>query len=443
MRLSESRRRDPLTVSLTRRFARRSLVYKLKLDRTIYRSCGRVSWGPKWRGWWVNFYFQAEIRLDESRCVINCFSKNTRHPGIYEVKVSAAQMTKLLNFNLPIMWRDLMEDSDEDPEIKFQILLSKLRLVNTIDGPQIILSGEETNYQLVQWPEERRKHRDEARAALQIEKVWRGRLGRKQAKHRKIWVDVKYEGAKKRQRLALEKKRRSSAAVTLQASIKRGFARKRAERVRRLADVKEEEKRKEATKLEYLNIEATKINKIVRGGMDRRRFIRLRIEARAEEMERQGIYEADVIMDGTRLFITGKIVDKKDTLDINDLAFKMEAKDEMMGRRAKLVLGNNIISKVMKKIEDGGKEEGEEREEEGVVEEAVTPYAADDISASASTVSVNTTCTKVLNCRAIFLKCIEELTLFKSVEKNIFILALKHKTAVKKIHRASTIQIEY
>ena len=39
-----------------------SLNYKLKFDRTVYRSCGRVSWGPKWRGWWVSFYFQVEVR---------------------------------------------------------------------------------------------------------------------------------------------------------------------------------------------------------------------------------------------------------------------------------------------------------------------------------------------------------------------------------------------
>jgi len=27
-----------------------SMLYKLKIERTIYRSCGKVSWGPRWRG---------------------------------------------------------------------------------------------------------------------------------------------------------------------------------------------------------------------------------------------------------------------------------------------------------------------------------------------------------------------------------------------------------
>ena len=362
----------------------------------------------------------------------------------------------MLDFNLPIVWRDLMEDTVEEPEVKFQILLSRLRLVNTIEGPRIILTGEETNYQLVLWPEERRKHRDEARAALQIEKVWRGVLGRKKANNRKLWVDVQYEAAKKKQLEALDRKRRSSAAVTLQGSIKRGFARKRAERVRRLEEVKEEERRNAGAKARYKRAMATKINKVVRGGMGRRRCIKLRIEARADEMERQGIYEVDVIMDGTRLFVTGRVVDKKATLDINDLAFKIEAKDEVMGRRAKLVLGRHVVAKVLKKMEEdaaggqeggdeGGNEGDEEKEEkEEKEEEEKSAEILDDSSIAASSiVSVDSTGTKVLNCRAIFLNCVSSLTLFKSVERNIFILALRHKTVTKKVGRNSTYAVEY
>ena len=67
----------------------------------------------------------------------------------------------------------------------------------------------------------------------------------------------------------------------------------------------------------------------------------------------------------------------------------------------------------------------------------------DDSVAAPSIVSVDSAGTKVLNCRAIFLRCVEELTLFKSAERNIFILALRHKTAAKKVGRNSTYAVEY
>ncbi|GMH56590.1 hypothetical protein TL16_g02168 [Triparma laevis f. inornata] len=423
-----------------------SLLYKLKFERTVFRSCGRVSWGPKWRSWWIGMMFQVELRLDESKCVVNCFSKNRRHPGIFEVKVTAAQMTKVLGFHLPIVWRELMEESEEDPEIKFRILLGKLRLVNTIEGAQIIITGEEHLYQLVQWPEERRKHRDENKAALSIEKVFRGHLGRKKAELRKIFIDVQYEAAKKRQMAALENKRRSSAAVTLQASIKRGFARKRAERTRRAREMEEDNRHRAQMERDWIDINATRITMIVRGMLARRRVVHLRLSLRADEMEKQGIYEADVIMEGSRVAITGTVKDRELMIGgIDDLAWRMEAKDPATGKRAKMVMGVEVVKKVLAKmeIERGEKEEEEESEKLEVVVEAKEEEEDEERTGEKTEEATLTEEKREFTFRDVFERCIKELTLFKSIERDIFILALKKKTEVKRMKRTSVINVEY
>lgn len=91
-----------------------ALVKKLKFERTLYRTCGRVSWGPLWRDWWVCFYIQVEVRLDECRLLLSGFSKDKRHPGVHKMWVSCRQMTNVLGFHNKIDWREFLEKKDEE-----------------------------------------------------------------------------------------------------------------------------------------------------------------------------------------------------------------------------------------------------------------------------------------------------------------------------------------
>jgi hypothetical protein len=409
-------------------------------------------------------------------------------------------------------------------------LIATLRLVNTVNGPRLIIRGEETEYQLVQWPEERGQHRLEKNSATCIQKVQRGRMGRKRAREIRELNDIEVAAKQRLQKMALEKKRRSSAAVTLQASIKRGNARKRADKLR-VIDEEDRRHKQLAWELEQMKAKkAVVVQSVWRGALGRRRFSRLALERRAAEMERQGIFECDVVVNGTRLYVrripaptsssvrggdrakrgsgggegacaispaaggvrgvsprqgprlpasaavahaffaldslaqqpasaaeghsfvalaeracfrrrmihaffalataggakaaarlpppplpplspfvcSRRYVEGRIQLglsNVDDMIIKIEAVDHRMDRRAKITVGNNVVSKVVEEMEEDFLSQGDRMQGGlGPVKEA-------------------------LNLRGVFLRVVDKLTLFKSIEKNIFLLAFRKEGA--------------
>jgi hypothetical protein len=397
-----------------------ALRKKLKLERTLRRTCARVGWGPQWRNWWVYYYLQIEVRLDECRMVINATSKDRRHPGTQKVSISCRQMTTLLGYHEKIEWRTFLEQKQEDVEANFSMLISKLRLVNTVEGARLILRGEETLYQLVQWPEERGQHRLERNSATIIQKIQRGRSTRRRVNELKKLNDIEKKARRNLLRMDLESKRRSSAAVTLQASVKRGFARKRADTLRKVI---EEDANTERLKFQLAALRERKavvIQSVMRGGLGRRRVSRYILEKRAAEKEREGIFECDEVVNGTRLYIVGQI--QLGLASIDDMVIKLEATDVGMGRVAKLTIGNAVIGKVV-----------EEMEEEYLAGERTRIGGGGDVGASSSS---------SLNLRGVFLRVVAKLTLFKSVEKNIFILAFKKVADLEAVKKAEAAKME-
>lgn len=240
-------------------------------------SCGKICWGPRWRGWWSEFYYQGEIHLETGFLRLRCFSKNRRHPGIFQVKISATEMSSILNIDTELSsftWRRIMEvveDASVTEEAGGELkdmwlkLVASLRLVNTTEGSKILFAGDEINFQLVQWPEEREQFRFESRSCVKIQKRWRGVKGR--ARHAKLKVTWKSEVEKRRKLkiVVFEKKRRSSAAVTLQASVKRGLGRKRAKAMQEIREHGERDAERERAEKERMFREMVKVQKIVRG----------------------------------------------------------------------------------------------------------------------------------------------------------------------------------
>ncbi|GMH61468.1 hypothetical protein TrRE_jg11239 [Triparma retinervis] len=285
-----------------------SLEYRLKLERTAIRTGGRVGWGPKWRAWYCPMYFQVEFRVEESVCLIRGWAKQRRHEGVYECRVTAKRFARVMGYLEVPTWRSTLESMESDPVAQVKQVLRSLRLVNTVVGPRLIVIGDETLHQLVMWPEEKDQFRREGRSACAIQRRYRGVLGRRRANHRRLYRHMEDEGRRRLAEAAMENKKRSSAAVVLQASVKRGLARKRADAIREIRRERELEKRRERERMEYLDIEASKCQRIVRGGMGRRRALKRRLEARADEMEKKRLYEAAVILEGTALVIEGKLV---------------------------------------------------------------------------------------------------------------------------------------
>lgn len=285
-----------------------SLEYRLKLERTAIRTGGRVGWGPKWRGWYCPMYFQVSFILEESICLIKGWAKQRRHEGIYECRLTAKRFAKVLGYLEVPTWRSTLEATDSDPGLLIKQVLRSLRLVNTVVGPRLIVIGDETLHQLVMWPEEKDQFRREGRAACSIQRVYRGALGRRKAKHRRLYRHLEDEGRRRLAEAAMENKKRSGAAVILQASVKRGLARKRADAIREIRREREIEKRKERERRDYLDIQATKCQKIVRGGVGRRRALKRKLSARAASRERLRLYEAAVVLEGTPLVLEGKLV---------------------------------------------------------------------------------------------------------------------------------------
>ena len=166
---------------------------------------------------------------------------------------------------------------------------------------------------------------DECKAATTIQKRWRGIKGR--SRHARFKVTWHEEVAKSRRIKVMhfEKKRRSSAAVVLQASVKRGFARKRAIALQEIREHTRREEEKERIRIERIYRKAVDIEKIVRSFVAKCKFARLVYEKRSDEMEKEGLFETQKYIDGTRLYITGVI--QRGLENVEDVVFRMEAKD--------------------------------------------------------------------------------------------------------------------
>ena len=407
-----------------------ALRKKLKFERTIWKTCARVGWGPQWRNWWVHFYVQLEVRLDECVCVISATSKSRRHPGVHRLVVSYRQMTAVLGNtskrnSSKIDWRSLLEEKVEDVEAYFKLLVGKMRLVNTVEGARLVLRGEEWQYQLVQWPEERGQHRVEKNAAVQVQRVLRGRRGRRYANELRDLSEVEFQARARLQKMQLERKRRSSAAVTLQANVKMGFARKRADRLRA---VEEDARRHSDLKhqTEVLREEKAVVAESVwRGALGRRKANRKRLENRAAEKERQGLFECDAVVNGTRLYVVGQIQLGLNSVD--DMVIKLEGRDERMKRTATLTVGNTVVGKVVSEMEEDFMNESRTKGRgAGAGAALAAPTAVAAVAGGGDGMGA-------LNLRGVFLRVVAKLTLFKSIEKNIFILAFKKEPKLKEM----------
>jgi len=378
-----------------------TMAYKLRIERTIHRSCGKVCWGPRWRRWWAHFYYQGEIHLERGILLLRCFSKSHRHPGIFTLELTTYDVTKVLGVDTSITsfnFRTLLESKDpKDVSSMWRIVTGKLRLINTTCGSKIVIAGEEASHHCVQWPEEREKYRNEMRRATVIQRHYRGVLGRR--RFRRLKATWKDELAKKRriEARAYESRRRSSAAVVLQASVKRGFARKKAVAMQEIRDHAKKEREKERQKERRIHRNAINIQRIVRAFVARCQFARRVYEKRSEELEKEGRFETQKYIDGTRLYITGRIQSGLDSIE--DVVFRMEAMDLIGGRKTTITVGNVIIAEVIKDME---------KEVRRAKRKEIDYDGRYDITL-----------------RKVFLRSIDKLTLFKNKEKNIFILAYR------------------
>ena len=261
-------------------------------------------------------------------------------------------------------WRSTLESLDDSPVQKVKSLLRNLRLVNTVTGPELIIIGDETLHQLVMWPEEKNQFRKEGRSAVVIQKRLRGMGGRKKSKHRRLYRHLEEEGRRKLNDLAMENKKRSSAAVLLQASVKRGLAHKRKDLIRSVLIEKEDEKRREIVKLEFLNLRARECQRIVRGWVGRRRAVKRRLEVRAGGMERRRLYEATVVLEGTPLVLVGKLIwegrreeegedYRSAEVPVECYSFRVTARDKKEGKESTIHLTAEMVGYCRGRMEVG------------------------------------------------------------------------------------------
>jgi hypothetical protein len=338
---------------------------------------------------------------------------------VFEVVMDAARMSTLLGVSYRVSWRTLLEQGRDAMTAYWRLVMGKLRLVNTVKGERLILAGEEHEWRTTQWPEESKQHRQERNSAIKIQKIMRSKIAWRVVRKLRVYSSHEREARRRKRANEDERDRRSSAATVLQGSVKRGIARQKADSIRSTHEEEMKDKsRRQATKRRIDNA-ATEISRIIRGGVSRRKVARLRIERRSADKEKLGIFEADVVIDGTRLFIEGSI--QIGLTRVEELVYRLVARDcSVVGRRkmeANLIITSKTVMSVLRRMEDEWKR-------------------TDETTASSSAVEQEEKSVGEVNkhlglgrwgLRGLFLRIIDNLTLFKNVDQNIFILALKAK----------------
>jgi len=133
-------------------------------------------------------------------------------------------------------------------------------------------------------------------------------------------------------------------------------------------------------------------------------------------MEKKGIFEAQLFINGTKLYMQGAIQSGLESIE--DVVIKIDCLDVMTNQKGSIVVGSSIVLQVVKKLEKEIKKKRKERKVEMEVEEENV-----ELMLEAS-----------ITLRRVFLECLEFLTLFKNKEKNIFILAYKPSKGKARVH---------